>query len=141
MNIPNPSSPVDLSILNWPIETVEAVRLWDSEHKCNTMKAYAAFSISVANYNELLKRAGYTRIWRTKAIVQFSQHIREPGCNSIPFTEINEEGWWGSECLPFTSISNDYNLNDIIEAAGLLYDNKPIEFLGSFDPGFSLGFQ
>jgi hypothetical protein len=117
-------TPSNISILNYPVKTVEAEKLWSSEHKSNTAKAVAAFSTSVENYNQLLKRRGITRAWRTKCVVQYSEFIREPDCVNVPFSDL-EEVWWDETLgLPYSSIEDNYSLNSLIEAQGLLYDSK-----------------
>ena len=50
--------------LNFPIETPEAYKFWKSKHKGNHMKAVIAFSTSLENANENMRREGYSRFWR-----------------------------------------------------------------------------
>lgn len=77
----------------YSIKTEEARKFWSSKHKCNKMKAIIAFSIDLDNANDNLRRHGYTRAWRTKAIEAFSQYINQPEMVGIPFSEMDDI-WW-----------------------------------------------
>lgn len=92
--------PNDLCKLNYPIETEEAKAMWASSHKCNRMKAIIAFSLTLENANDNLRRAGYTLQWRKKAIRAFAKYVNNPFMKGIPFTETTTP-WW--ECMPVSS--------------------------------------
>ena len=106
--------------LNWPIETPEAIAFWGSSHKCNTMKAYVAFSHDEANFNELTKRAGYKLQWRKRAWSAFSAYVANPSMVGVPFTA-DMTPWW--EEMPniytpgrsFPIVGADFNQEDFLE--------------------------
>ena len=79
--------------LNFPIETPEAYKFWKSKHKCNHMKAVIAFSTSLENANENMRRDGYSRFWRERAIATYGKYVNNPSMIGIPFTEM-ETPWW-----------------------------------------------
>jgi hypothetical protein len=83
--------------LNWPIETEEAKKFWSSNHKCNTMKAYVAFSKDEEDFIKLTTRAGYKHAWRKRAWSAFGYFAATPSMIDIPFSEI-ETSWW--TCMP-----------------------------------------
>lgn len=83
---------------NYPVETEEAQKFWASNHKCNRMKATIAFSFDLSNANTNLKRAGYSFLWRQKALYNFAQYVNQPDMQNIPLTPM-ETPWW--ECMPF----------------------------------------
>lgn len=83
----------DLYKLNFPVETEEAKRFWASRHKSNRLKAMAAFSLNKPNYNDNMRRAGYSLWWRRKAILSYSQYIRDPGMKDVPFSTLSEPFW------------------------------------------------
>lgn len=79
--------------LNFPVVTDEAQMFWASKHKSNRLKAIAAFSLNKENYNDNMRRAGYSLWWRRKAIVSYSQYIRDPDMLNIPFSTLAEPYW------------------------------------------------
>lgn len=94
---PDPTTPVDINIFNYPIETPEAFAFWNSDHKCNMAKAFIAFCIDEANFEELAKRHGYTREWRDRMWAAFGVYVDDPDMLTIPFTELETHYW---ECMP-----------------------------------------
>jgi len=103
MPIPNPETPVDINLFNYPITTPEAAKFWDSSHPCNRAKVFIAFSLDEANYRELAKRHGYTREWRDRAWDAFDIYVNlratEENLISLPFSEL-ETSWW--DCMPYS---------------------------------------
>ena len=83
-------------LFNFPIETPEAVAFWDSEHKCNTAKSYAAFSKDEKDFNNLMKRAGYSYQWRKRCLANFSVYVSTPSMEGIPFSRLDQRYW---DCL------------------------------------------
>lgn len=83
---------------NYPIETDEAREFWASNHKCNRMKAIIAFSFDLHNANMNLLRAGYSRLWRLRALNNFGMYVNSPLMRRIPYSEI-ETPWW--VCMPY----------------------------------------
>ena len=81
--------PNDLSVLNDPITTESAKKLWASKHVCNHSKAIIASSTSLKNANDNLRRYGYTRGWRTKALYHYGKYVNQPEMTNIPFTEMS----------------------------------------------------
>lgn len=84
--------------LNYPIETPEAKAFWASRHKCNKMKSIIAFSLDLSNANDNLRRAGYRRHWRLRALNNFGMYVNKPTMATVPFSEI-ETPWW--VCMPY----------------------------------------
>jgi hypothetical protein len=94
---PDPTTPVDINIFNYPVETPEAFAFWDSDHKCNQSKAFIAFCIDEANFEELAKRYGFSRLWRDRMWAAFGMYVNTPDMVAIPFTEIETPYW---DCMP-----------------------------------------
>lgn len=90
--------PDNLNVLNYPITTPEAKKMWGSRHKCNKMKSIIAFSLDLSNANDNLRRYGYTLQWRKKAIANFGQYVNSPEMLAVPFSEMSTP-WW--VCMPF----------------------------------------
>ena len=86
-------------VLNYPIETPEAIAFWDSEHKANTAKAYVAFSLDEQNFREITKRAGYTRAWRDRMWEAFGIYVNQPDMTAIPFSQMSDL-WWNEMPTP-----------------------------------------
>lgn len=91
------SVPIDLNTLNYPVETDLQKKFWASRHKCNKMKSIIAFSLDLDNANDNLRRYGYTRAWRKKAILAFGQYVNQYQMTGIPFQNFLHHG--GSVCL------------------------------------------
>lgn len=95
--------PANLSRLNWPITTEAEKAIWGSRHKCNRMKAIIGFSLNLDNANDNLRRFGYTRSWRRKAILNFHRYCGNDS-GPYPFTldDLSEIStpWW--VCMPYT---------------------------------------
>lgn len=72
-------TPDNLCKLNYPIETPEAYAFWSSNHKCNRIKAIMAFSLNICNANDNLRRYGYTRAWRQRALASFGDVKKADG--------------------------------------------------------------
>ncbi|WP_192545490.1 hypothetical protein [Enterovibrio baiacu] len=88
-----------MTILKTPITTPEAERFWASRHKCNKMKAVIANSETLDGANSALRRRGYTRAWRKKALSAFGKYINKPTMAGIPFSELSQP-WW--LCMPYS---------------------------------------
>jgi hypothetical protein len=78
---------------NYPIETELQIQFWSSNHRCNIMKAYVAFSLNEANFLKLTDRAGYKRAWRKRAWSAYSVYVNTPDFTGVPFSEL-EDNWW-----------------------------------------------
>lgn len=85
--------PQNLTVLNTPNTTPEAEKFWASKHVCNHTKAIIAFSHDLKNANDNLRRYGYTRGWRTKALYHFGKYVNKPTMAGVPFTEL-ETPWY-----------------------------------------------
>lgn len=96
--------PNNLCRLNYPIKTPEAEAMWGSRHKCNRMKSIIAFSLTLENANDNLRRYGYTLQWRKKAIRAFGKYVNQPTMKGIPFSPISTP-WW--ECMPVAGGGSD----------------------------------
>jgi len=92
-----------LNNLNYPIETKEAQKFWASRHKCNKMKSIIAFSLNLDNANDNLRRYGYSRAWRKRALVNFGRYINNPKMVGVNFSELADP-WW--VCMPYTGSSD-----------------------------------
>ena len=73
------------------IVTPLAEKFFASNHKCNRMKAHAAFSTSVAVYNDRLRSAGYSLGWRNRAIKAYTKYINNPSMTGIPYSELDSK--------------------------------------------------
>jgi hypothetical protein len=112
---------------NWPIETDEAKKFWSSNHRCNTMKAYVAFSKDKEDFMELTKRARYKHAWRHRAWDAFGYFAATPSMTGIPFSEL-ETPWW--KCMPGSGtcdynndFNNDFQLCDPVRPPGPDFNN------------------
>lgn len=90
--------PSPLYKLNYPIETEAAYKFWDSNHKANKCKAVIAFSLDLDNANDNLRRHGFARQFRKRALAAFGQYVNNPSMSGIPFSEMKDK-WW--EEMPF----------------------------------------
>ncbi|WNC74063.1 hypothetical protein RGQ13_08725 [Thalassotalea psychrophila] len=106
------TTPTQLSHLYYPITTPEAEAFWSSEHKCNTAKAYCAFSPTAAQCNELLKKAGYTAEWRKRVLLAFGQYINDPEMLTIPLSDTDDLYW---EEMGIPADLSAFHLTDIID--------------------------
>lgn len=79
--------------LNYPVETAAAKKFWASRHKCNRMKAIIAFSLDLENANDNLRRHGYAKQWRNRALKNYASYVNTPSMAGIPFTELATP-WW-----------------------------------------------
>lgn len=92
--------PSDLTVLNFPIKTKEAQAFWSSKHKCNKMKAIIAFSLNYDNANDNLRRYGYTRAFRKRALIAWGTKTNKPEMAPADFTlSTLSTPWW--ECMPY----------------------------------------
>lgn len=89
-----------LTVLNYPIESPEALEFWGSSHICNKVKSIIAFSLDLKNANDNLRRYGYPRGWRTKALYHFGKHVNQPLMTGIALTPSNVT-WW--EEMPYVA--------------------------------------
>jgi hypothetical protein len=80
-------------LFNYPIETELQIQFWSSVHRCNIMKAYAAFSLDEENFIDLTMKAGYTRAWRNRAWAAYGVYVNTPDMLTVPFSEL-EDNWW-----------------------------------------------
>lgn len=87
---------------NYPIETDEAVAFWASNHKCNRMKAIIAFSFDLQNANINLRREGYSRFWRLRALNNFGMYVDRPSMSTLPYSMMDTP-WW--ECMPYDPVT------------------------------------
>lgn len=85
--------PSPLFKLNYPIETVEARAFWSSNQKLNRIKAIIAFSLTLENANDNLRRYGYAKQFRNRALHNFGQYVNNPSMAGIPFNKL-EDKWW-----------------------------------------------
>lgn len=83
VNVPN-----KLYKLNYPIETEDAYKFWKSKHKANQCKAIIAFSLNLSNANDNLRRYGYSRDFRERALKNFCMYVNNPSMSGIPYTEL-----------------------------------------------------
>lgn len=89
--------PDNLCKLNYPIKTDLQKKFWGSSHRCNKMKSIIAFSLTLENANDNLRRAGHTLQWRKKAIRAFAEYVNNPSLKDVPYSETSTP-WW--ECMP-----------------------------------------
>lgn len=89
----------ELFKLNYPIETTEAKKFWASRHLCNRVKAIVAFSLNLDNANDNLRRAGYPRGFRKRAVNAWQHYVNMPDMQKVPFTPLGVP-WW--DCIPNT---------------------------------------
>lgn len=88
MAVPSP-----LYKLNYPIETEEAKKFWSSNQKLNRIKAIIAFSLDLENANDNLRRYGYSKQFRKRALNNFCMYVNQPAMTGIPFNEMDDK-WW-----------------------------------------------
>lgn len=79
----------DYTVYNRPNKTALAEKFWASKHVCNHTKAIIAFAFDMKNANDSLRRYGYTRGWRTKALYHYGKYVNKPDMAGIPFTELS----------------------------------------------------
>lgn len=112
-------------IFNYPIETEEAEAFWDSEHKCNTAKAFVAFSTSVENCNEIMKRHKYSYQWRKRVLSNFAPYLASPSMVGIPFSQMGPNSWW--DCMQHSeNIDLEWLITEITEETICTEDWRPI---------------
>ena len=87
------ATPSPLYKLNFPIETEAAYNFWSSKHKANKVKAIIAFSLDLDNANDNLRRAGYYKQFRKRALANFGQYVNNPSMAGVPFSSITDK-WW-----------------------------------------------
>lgn len=87
-DVPNP-----LYKLNYPVETEAAYKFWSSNHKANRCKAIIAFSLNLDNAMDNLRRFGYARGFRERALNNFCIYVNTPSMAGIPFSELSSP-WW-----------------------------------------------
>lgn len=85
--------------LNYPVETPEALDFWNSNIKLNKIKAIIAFSLNLDNANDNLRRRGYYRQFRKRALSAFGQYVNQPDMKNVPMNDM-EDKWW--EEMPYT---------------------------------------
>lgn len=86
----DPSTIKDLTVLNYPIKTHEALNMWGAApHICNIVKAIIATSYDLHNANDNLRRYGYSRGWRTKALYHYGKYVNKPDMAGIPITPLS----------------------------------------------------
>lgn len=78
------------------IETIDALRFWSSDHRCNRAKAVIAFSKNLKEANDNLRRMGYRNMYRKKALAALGVYVNQPRMNSIPFSTCKDR-WW--DCM------------------------------------------
>lgn len=83
--------------LAYPIETPEAYKFWGSRHLCNRVKAIIAFSKTLEDANNNLRRFGYQRHFRKRAINAWQFYVDMPDMEKVPFTPLSMP-WW--DCMP-----------------------------------------
>lgn len=96
------SVPTPLYKLNYPVETPEALAFWSSNHRCNRMKAIIAFSLDLDNANDNLRRAGYSRQFRKRALFNFCMYVNQPAMSGIPLNDLSDV-WY--EVMPYRTES------------------------------------
>lgn len=79
--------------LNFPVETTEAQAFWASRIKANRFKAICAFSTSLENANDNLRRYGINRSRRKRIITAFGKYVNKPAMSGIPFSD-GSTPWW-----------------------------------------------
>lgn len=80
--------PDGLTVYNHPNLTALQIKFWNSKHVCNHTKAIIAFAFNLKNANDSLRRYGYTRGWRTKALYHYGKYVNNKEMTGIPFTEM-----------------------------------------------------
>ena len=83
----------------YPIETAEAKKFWASRHVCNRIKAIIAFSKNLTDANSNLRRSGFQRHLRKRALNAWQHYVNMPNMDLVPFTPLGVD-WW--DCLPMT---------------------------------------
>lgn len=81
----------------FPIVTPEALKFWGSRHKCNRAKAIISFSVDIPDANQNLRRYGFHRHLRRRALLAYSAYVAMPDMTTIPFSPMSIP-WW--ECMP-----------------------------------------
>lgn len=112
----------NLNIFNYPIETPEAIEFWKSEHKCNTAKAFVAFSLDYDNFIQITKRHGYTREWRERMWDAFGLYVNNPDMVGIPFSEIDTPYW---DCMPNPNIGTELEYSPYVVALTPSHEEIP----------------
>lgn len=79
----------------YKIKTIDALRFWSSDHRCNKVKAIIAFSKDLEDANRNLRIAGYKNIFRKKALAGLGVFLNQPDMANVPFSTCAEK-WW--EC-------------------------------------------
>lgn len=85
--------PSPLFRLNFPVETPAAYKFWASNHKANKVKAIIAFSLDADNANDNLRRYGYYKLFRDRALKAFVQYVNNPSMAGVPYSELKDP-WW-----------------------------------------------
>lgn len=83
----------------YPIETPEAHKFWGSRHVCNRVKAIIAFSRDLTEANSNLRRSGFQRHFRKRALNAWQHFVAMPDMTTVPFTPLGVD-WW--DCMPHT---------------------------------------
>jgi hypothetical protein len=110
-------------LFNYPVETEEAFRFWNSDHKCNQAKAFVCFSTDEHNFHELMKRHGYQLQWRNRVWANYAPYISFPSMEQIPFSPLGP--WWN--CLASeSSIDLEWIIREIEEDTIITEDGRPI---------------
>lgn len=81
----------------YPIETPEAYKFWASRHKCNRVKAIISFSENLRDANDNLRRHGFQRHLRRRALLAYGAYVAMPEMTAIPFSPMSIP-WW--ICMP-----------------------------------------
>ena len=87
------AAPQPIYKLNFPIETQLAYDFLHSNHTANKVKFIIAFSTDLKNANDNLRRYGYYRQFRKRALDNFGQYVNNPDMTGIPFSEMKDP-WW-----------------------------------------------
>lgn len=85
--------PAPLYKLNYPVETPEARAFWSSNQKLNRIKSIIAFSLNLENANDNLRRYGYSKQFRKRALNNFCMYVNRPDMVGIPFSDMSSS-WW-----------------------------------------------
>lgn len=85
--------PANLNNLNYPIESDIQQKFWGSKHRVNYVKSIICFSLDLSNANDNLRRYGFSRSWRHRAIKNFGQFVNTPDFTGVPFSEM-KDAWW-----------------------------------------------
>lgn len=109
---------------NYPVETPEAERFWASEHKCNIAKAYIAFSKDQEDFNNQMRRAGYSYQWRKRCWANLGPYVNDPSMVGIPFSEFEDRYWTcleQAECIDW-----DYLVTEVEGITIATHNYRPI---------------